>query len=534
MFDNSNVKKEINDKLNYCISLIKKQYLFDDKNIPWLVGYSGGKDSTVTAQLVFRALLELKKSHKPLRRKVYIFSSDTMIENPLVKEIIEENINLINQSAVASNLPLEALILKPDISKTFWVNIIGRGYPTPNTMFRWCTDRLKIEPANNFVHKCIDKNGEVIMVLGVREGESNTRDRVLEKHSIEGQQLMKHTTLNNAYVFPPIKTLDVMDVFTYLGAYESPWGSNNKKLVFFYEESGAGDCPIFVSEEDKKSGNSCGNSRLGCWVCTVVSKDKSLSGFIQTGFYDFLIPLLKFRNWITSIRDDDEYRCHYRNNGSIYTKKAIIKEDKNGKYISIPKKGARDKIDIRLDKNLNPISEEYYVVELDKLSLYMRQNNLTFKSPELSKILLKDRITSELFRLGTGPFTDGAKKEIFKKLIKTEAELNHKVKMPLTLITDLEIVEIKKLWDKQGMDTSFIDTVLSENGRKSVEIYRDAFEEINIKYRSKLNSILKKHGLDYEIVNKLVQSEKELVLKENRKEIQDVISSVFNADKSNY
>ena len=182
-------------RVNEAIEIIKKQYLSDDGNLPWLIGYSGGKDSTCTSQLVFRSLLELKQSGETLKRRVVVFSSDTLIENPLVKAIIEKNIALINLKAKEAGIPVEAVILRPEISRTYWVNIIGRGYPCPNTMFRWCTDRLKIEPANSFVKQFIDKNGETIMVLGVRQGESQTRDRVLKQHGVEGERLMKHTTL---------------------------------------------------------------------------------------------------------------------------------------------------------------------------------------------------------------------------------------------------------------------------------------------------------------------------------------------------
>jgi len=274
--------------------------------------------------------------------------------------------------------------------------------------------------------------------LGVREGESGTRDRVLKKHSIEGELLMKHTTLSNAYVFPPIKHLEMIDVFTYLAAYESPWGSDNKKLYNFYEESGGGDCPTFLSNEDKTSSNSCGNSRMGCWVCTVVSKDKSLTGFIETGYYDYLKPLLEFRNWIVTIRDDDNYRCHYRNNGSIYTKKIEKKKDSNGNYyLTAPKKGDREKITINITKDgklFDTNGMEYPVADLNNFSDYLKKNNLNFKSPELGKIILFDHITGDYFRLGVGPYTDDAKKEIFEKLIKTESEFNRNLEQKTLLI----------------------------------------------------------------------------------------------------
>ena len=531
------VKKEIAEQIEYAVEKIKKQYLSSKESFPWLIGYSGGKDSSCASQLTFRALMELKQSGRPLNRKVYIFSSDTMIENPLVKEIIEENIKLINKKAKDLELPVEALILRPSVDRTFWVNVIGRGYPTPNTMFRWCTDRLKIEPANAFVKKCIDKNGEVIMVLGVRDGESGTRDRVLKTHTIEGEMLMKHTTMTNAYIFAPIRHLSTIDVFTYLAGYDSPWGSNNKKLFAFYEESGGGECPVFLSENDKTSSNACGNTRMGCWVCTVVSKDKSLSGFISTGYYDFLKPLLDFRNWLTIIRDDEDYRCHYRNNGSVYTKVMTIKEDSEGKYLIIPKKGSRDKIVIRLDDSGNPIeanNKAYILINKNNLSNYLKENKLTFKSPELANLVLRDDVTGNYERLGTGPFTDEAKKMIFERLMEVEYNLNLSQDKHFELITNQEIAEIKKLWSKTTLGISFIDEVLEKYNRKAVDIVLDAFEITNKKYETVLKRILKKTDLDYEIINKLVIAEKENLGKVDRTEMQNVIMSVFNADKDNF
>ena len=530
------IKNEIKERIDFAVQKIKKQYIAEDNNLSWLIGYSGGKDSTVAAQLVFQALLELKQEKVKLNRKVVIFSSDTMIENPLVKEIVENNIFLINKSAKVNKLPLEAMILRPEKNKTFWVNIIGRGYPSPNTMFRWCTDRLKIDPANNFIHNFIDRNGEVVMVLGVREGESNTRDRVLKNHEIEGEVLMKHTTLTNAYIFAPIKHLTTVDVFTYLNAYESPWGSNNKGLYIFYEESGGGECQIFLSQEEKTSSNSCGNSRMGCWVCTVVSHDKSLSGFIDTGSYDYLKPLLDFRNWLVSIRDKFEYRCHYRNNGSIYKKEIKLVDGKNGKQLIIPKKGDKDKIVINVYENDNLIDNlgnKYTVVLDDNFMKYLKENNLTLSSSSLEYLIIKDHITGEYSRLGSGPYTDDAKKEIFKKLIHTESIYNLSVSNKVELITDAEIIEIKKLWRSAGLDVSFIDETLNKYNRKVKIIKKDSFDIINKKFEEKLIKHAQNRELDYKVIKKLLELEKDYLIKEDRSDLQNEIAKLFESDKMN-
>lgn len=527
--------EELEKKIETSIELIKKQYLSSEENYPWLIGYSGGKDSTCTAQLVFRALMELKENGSPLNRDVIIFSADTLIENPLVKQIIQKNIKQINITAEEKELPIKAVILSPTIENTFWVNVIGKGYPTPNTMFRWCTDRMKILPADAFVKQNIDKNGEVIMVLGVREGESGTRDRVLKSHNIEGETLMKHTTMSNAYVFAPIKNFETKDIFMYLGSKESPWGSKNKELYFFYEESGAGECPIFLSQKDKTSSNSCGNSRMGCWCCTVVSKDKSLSGFIETGWHDELRPLLEFRNWLASIRDKEDYRCFYRMNGSVYTVKLETKTIEGNVFVKIGGKTRSNNVLIPVVEN-GLVSKDtgYVFVEKNELSQYMKKESLTFKDSKMSKIILKDSITQEYFKIGTGPFNEKAKIEIFQKLMETEKKYNELSVEKSVLISDEEINEIKKCWSKASIDLSLIDEAMEKNNRNRTDFIQDSFEVMNQKYLKDLEIILKEKNLDMGILSSLVQKERKCVINNDRDEMQNYIASLFESDKVNY
>src|SRR5690606_4643534 len=128
-------------------SLIKDIYLQDQR--PWVVGYSGGKDSTALVQVVFQALSELKQSQ--LHKKVYIISSDTLVETPLIISSIDTTLMRIQKKALELGLPFETHKVRPEVDKTFWVSLIGKGYPSPRQKFRWCTDRMKIDPANRFI-----------------------------------------------------------------------------------------------------------------------------------------------------------------------------------------------------------------------------------------------------------------------------------------------------------------------------------------------------------------------------------------------
>ena len=60
-----------------------------------------------------------------------------------------------------------------------------------------------------------------------------------------------------------------------------------------------------------------GNSRFGCWICTMVKEDKSLKNFIDHGASE-LIPLRDFRNWLVELRATPEARDYRRRNGSVY------------------------------------------------------------------------------------------------------------------------------------------------------------------------------------------------------------------------
>ena len=81
----------------------------------------------------------------------------------------------IKSQAELLQLPIEAHLLKPIVKDTFWSNLIGKGYPAPRNGFRWCTDRLKINPANRFIREVVQSNGETILVLGTRKAESSKR-----------------------------------------------------------------------------------------------------------------------------------------------------------------------------------------------------------------------------------------------------------------------------------------------------------------------------------------------------------------------
>lgn len=275
---------------------IRQTYLRD--HYPWVIGYSGGKDSTTALQLVWYALAELSADQRT--KPVFIISTDTLVETPVIVDRNKDNIERINREAQKQGLPFQAHNLSPILDDTFWVNLLGRGYPAPNSGFRWCTERLKINPSNRFILNKVAEHGEVILVLGSRRGESSTRDQVLQMHRFTGTQLARHGQLPGAWVYMPIEEFSTDDIWTYLLQVPNPWGGDNRQLAALYRSAQDGECPLVV---DSKT-SSCGGSRFGCWVCTVVTKDKSMEAMIDSGA-DWMIPLLDYRDWLASTQDPE-------------------------------------------------------------------------------------------------------------------------------------------------------------------------------------------------------------------------------------
>ncbi|CAH6798723.1 3'-phosphoadenosine 5'-phosphosulfate sulfurtransferase DndC [Vibrio chagasii] len=340
-----NAEEFANNKLSHYIADVQRVYCADNR--PWVIGYSGGKDSSAVMSLVYMALLGLEKEqrHKP----VFVVSSDTLVETPVVVNHIKDSLAAIQKGAKRDDLPISCHKVVPESDQTFWSSLLGKGYPAPTRSFRWCTERMKIDPVSDFIKSKVSQFDEVIVVLGSRSQESASRAQVIAKHKIDGSRLARHTTLANAFIYTPIDTWAVDDVWkilrlchletkeTPLGTrniwkddydleWENPWGGKNLVLWNLYKDSsGQGECPMVIDETTP----SCGNSRFGCWTCTVVTKDRAMESLIQNG-EEWMAPLLEFRNKLAMTTDPankEEYRNHKRRTGKVSYQYAKEGED---------------------------------------------------------------------------------------------------------------------------------------------------------------------------------------------------------------
>ena len=273
---------------------IRSVYLGDRR--PWILGFSGGKDSTCMVQLVWGALAELPP--EKLGKRIFVISSDTLVESPTVVQQITGTLEAMESAAKRSRLPVSTNLVRPAVQDTFWVCLLGKGFPAPSNLFRWCTERLKIRNADRFIREKVSEYGEAVVVLGTRKDESTSRQQLMNMYEIKGSLLSRHSKFAQTYVYTPLRDFTEKDVWRYLLARESPWGSSNRDLAAMYRNASASECPLVVDT----STPSCGNSRFGCWTCTVVDRDDSLSNTIDGG-QEWMLPLLELREELKETQD---------------------------------------------------------------------------------------------------------------------------------------------------------------------------------------------------------------------------------------
>lgn len=336
---------------------VRNLYLCDD--IPWVIGYSGGKDSTATLQLVWLALSKLPK--KQLNKQVHIINTDTMVESPVISKWVQTSLQTMDDAAVEQGLPFVTHRLTPAMNNTFWVNFIGRGYPFPRKKLRWCTDRLKIQPVNTFVKEKIAEHGEIIMVLGTRKAESARRAKTMayyEKKRIR-ELLSPNQSMVNELVFSPLEDWSDNDVWAFLMQYKNPWGYSNRDLLTLYRGATAdNECPMMV----EKGLPSCGKSRFGCWVCTMVAQDKSMEAMISNDEEKaWMAPLLEFRNKFGDEKHDRKRRSFRKMAGYL---EGSYKQLHHGPYKKeVREEWLRELLEIQKEINENG-PEEFTNLEL--------------------------------------------------------------------------------------------------------------------------------------------------------------------------
>lgn len=251
--------------------------------------YSGGKDSTTTLLLALEYALEYPKRIK----QIEVVFSDTQVEIPTLYLYATNFLRHLETHPVKPAIH----IVKPPVEKTFWTLIIGRGYPAPHQKFRWCTDKLKIQPAEVII-KNQPAKGNIAIITGVRFGESDVRDKRLNLSCSRGGECgqgmwFDHSKRLNALYAAPIASWRECDVWDYVNYVGPSLGYPTAELQDIYQGH---------------------NTRFGCWTCTVVRHDKTMQKITEKEEGKNLLPMFEFRNWLLEYSKDHKNRM-FRPNG---------------------------------------------------------------------------------------------------------------------------------------------------------------------------------------------------------------------------
>ena len=258
------------NKFEESIGIFEQLY---KKNKRWVVTYSGGKDSTALVVLS----LYMKTLHPDI--DLNITYSDTMMEIPQMSIVANSFL-----TAIEKRYPAQVKIVKPELEDTYWVRMIGRGYPPPGPRFRWCTPKMKIKPSR----KLHEDSG--LFITGLRMGESQQRDIRLKSSCLNGG-----ANECGSDVWVNQKGIDVAAPIIHWTA-EEVW--------YFLMMPGRKAIP-----ETQLVVDLYGNTamRFGCWMCTVVMKDKTMMALAKSG--DIKVQkLLEFREWIVEESKKPENR----------------------------------------------------------------------------------------------------------------------------------------------------------------------------------------------------------------------------------
>jgi DNA sulfur modification protein DndC len=269
----------------------------------WVIGFSGGKDSTALLKIFASAALEAGR----LPEQTDVIYCDTGVENPVLDTYVKTLFAKLSDEFARRNLPFRTTILKAPVKNRFFVKLIGRGYPPPTNSFRWCTKNLRIRPVAAFIKSAA--RGNAIVSLGMRRAESQQRDRSLARSGGDIWQ-MQIEGGRQYRLFLPILDLDVYDVWDTVFALPYPSSIDPDALAVLYRGA-AGECPIIKAPQAAP----CASGRFGCWTCTVVRKDRSSQALIEAG-HQHLVPYLEFRNWLADIRNDVWRRWPIRRSGA--------------------------------------------------------------------------------------------------------------------------------------------------------------------------------------------------------------------------
>jgi DNA sulfur modification protein DndC len=260
----------------------------------WAVAFSGGKDSTTLLTLVLH-LIRSGRVTPPGRLTVCY--ADTRMELPPLAVAAREIL------AASASEGYDVRVVLPPMDDRFFVYMFGRGVPPPTNRFRWCTGQIKVEPMEAEVARLTgDSPGKVLMLTGVRQGESAARDGRIAmscgKDGAECGQGWYQEALSGEHcdTLAPIlhwRTCLVWDWLSGLLAPEWRHGYPTRPVAEAYglaEEGSAAEI----------------NARTGCNGCPLATRDSALDNLLRSPRWAYLSPLKDLRPLYRWLREPSQ------------------------------------------------------------------------------------------------------------------------------------------------------------------------------------------------------------------------------------
>ena len=474
---------------------IRTVYLNDNR--PWIIGFSGGKDSTCMVQLVWNALSALPV--EKLTKKIYIISSNTLVEAPQIAERITDSLDRMEKYAKKINLPIGTNLLRPKTEDTFWVRLLGLGYPAPTTMFRWCTDMLKISNADRFIQETVSKHGEAIVLLGTRKSESVVREKSMNMYKIKDSVLSRHSQFDQTFVYTPIEDFSSEDVWNYLLENQNPWGEENRDLLAMYQNANASECPLVIDTTTP----SCGGGRFGCWTCTVVDDQSYLTNLIDNDEKnEWMIVLAELRQKLKDTQNStvwEKYRERKRRNGRIDLK--MHDEIKCINKTPDPdNEGKTKKCD-----TINSSSSDKCEKCLEPLMVKCKKCN-----KKISALVNKCNFCLEpLIRHTPGPYKMEFRIKYLRDLLLGQIKIQKLKNDPdMELILEEEIHEIQRIWRmEQGDWKNTAYAIYAEITGKNLDNVQNELGNFSETEQELLEKTCSTHNISFKLVSNLLNLE---------------------------
>lgn len=255
-----------------------------------LVSFSGGKDSTVVLQHVLRAVGGSNK-------KLYIVTADTLVEIPYFQDYVDRVRDRIRDFVTKKGMNAEVVTVKPKIERSFWVSVLGKGYPAAHMGFRWCTGGLKIDPITRFT-RAVTKDREFTVFVGVRSAESALRAKIYKQKDYKPHH------------YAPILDWSAHDVWEHLMTEPCPWGGSHSELIDVYRYS-SDECVYGEAQ-----GVCIGNARYGCWPCPLQTVSQLNMIGLHTGDQERYRLLRDYKRLLVSAANESAFRSRIRRNGT--------------------------------------------------------------------------------------------------------------------------------------------------------------------------------------------------------------------------